>query len=353
MKKTIAVLFGGKGWEHTVSCASAGAVLSWLDREKFAPLPVAITREGDFFLYRGSYDRIADASFAEDRGHLTPTFPVRLSGKCGFLEGRRVREVDGVIPCLHGDFGEDGRVQGLLDCAGLPYVGVGCAAGAVAADKAMTKAIARTLGIPTLPWLLFSGNEGEDEVLRVVRETFGDEDFPALFLKPNALGSSVGASPASSEEDFLDAYRTAARLGRVLVEPMLLHPRELEVAALLTEGVPILSYPGEIDSGAEFYSYEEKYAGDTAKITLTPSLDGETEEALYTYSTSLLSYLGCRGLSRVDYFLTEDGKLYFNEINTFPGFTSISLYPRLMERAGIPPRELLTRLVEAAIDRRL
>lgn len=353
MKKTIAVLFGGKGQEHTVSCASAAMILSWLDRETYDPLPVAITRDGDFFFYRGAYRRIRDADFESDKGNLSPTFPVRLNGKCGFLDVGRVCPVDVVIPCLHGDFGEDGRVQGLLDCAGLPYVGAGCTAGAVAADKAMTKAVAHTLGIPTLPWILFSGKEEEGEVLRTVCETFGRDPFPALFLKPNALGSSVGASPATDEEEFLAAYRTAARYGRVIVEPRLSHPREIEVAALLTEEVPTLAYPGEVDSGTEFYSYEEKYRGDTARITLTPSLDRETEEALYAHTTSLLTYLGCRGLARVDYFLTEDGRLCFNEINTFPGFTAISLYPRLMERAGIPPRKLLTRLTEAAIDRRI
>ncbi|HBJ19254.1 MAG TPA: D-alanine--D-alanine ligase A [Clostridiales bacterium] len=354
MKKTIAVLFGGRGQEHAVSCASAAAILAWLDRERYDPLPVAITREGDFFLYTGATRRIGDGTFPEDKKHLVPTFPARLGGVRGFLDGRRVRSVDAVIPCLHGDYGEDGRVQGLLDCAGLPYVGAGCAAGAVAADKAMTKAVAKLLGIPTLPWLLFTGREEEAEVSERVRAFFGTgEEFPALFVKPDCLGSSVGASPAGGEEEFLAAYRAAARYGRVIVEPRLAHPRELEVAALLTEEVPILSYPGEVDSGTAFYSYEEKYLEDTAKITLSPSLDRETEEKLYAHSASLLSYLGCEGLARVDYFLTEDGTLCFNEVNTFPGFTAISLYPRLMERAGIPPAKLLTKLVEAAIDRRL
>lgn len=353
MKKTVAVLFGGRGQEHEISHASAKAIFAWIDRERFDPFPVWISREGDFFLFRETADVLPDTLDPDAAGRLKPTFPVRLSGRCGFLDGRRIRPVDAVIPCLHGDYGEDGRIQGLLDCAGLPYVGAGCIAGAVCADKAIAKAVARALGIPTLPWLLFRGDEEEGDALSDAKNFFGNGEYSPLFVKPDALGSSVGASPAKTEEEFRTAYRAAARFGRVIVEPLLPHPRELEVAALLTEGVPILSYPGEIESGAGFYSYEEKYRSDTAKITLAPSLDGATEEKLYTYTSSLLSALGCVGPARVDYFLDGSGALFFNEVNTFPGFTPISLYPRLMERAGIPPQALLTRLLEATIDRRL
>lgn len=352
MKKKIAVLYGGRGQEHAVSLASARAILSWLDRDKFDPLPVMITQEGDFFLCRGACVPLPDVVRPDCR--MTPTFPVRLAGVSGFLDGQHILPVDAVLPCLHGDYGEDGRIQGLLDCAKIPYPGAGCTAGAVAADKALTKAAAKSLGIPTLPWLLFSGKESEDEALAAVTETFGDgTSFPTLFLKPNALGSSVGASPVRKKEDFSSAYRAAARYGRVLVEPLLSRPRELEVAALLTGEAPVLSSPGEILSGGDFYSYDEKYRTGTARISLSPTLGEETEARLFADSLALLSLLGCEGAARVDYFLTDDGSLYFNEINTFPGFTEISLYPRLMERAGIPPKELLTKLTEAALDRRV
>ena len=152
MKKKIAVLYGGRGQEHAVSLASARAILSWLDRDKFDPLPVMITQEGDFFLCRGACVPLPDVMRSDCR--MTPTFPVRLAGVSGFLDGRHILPVDAVLPCLHGDYGEDGRIQGLLDCAKIPYPGAGCTAGAVAADKALTKAAAKSLGIPTLPWLL-------------------------------------------------------------------------------------------------------------------------------------------------------------------------------------------------------
>lgn len=352
MKKTVAVLFGGRGCEHGISCATAHSLLSLLDEERYLPLPVGIARDGGFFLTDAPPP--AGKDFVPREGIDRPAFPVRLADKSGFLSDGEILKVDVVLPALHGDYGEDGQIQGLLSSAALPYVGSDTAAGALCADKALTKTVAAHLGIPTLPWLLFSGEESRGELLSRLSEAFPTENgFPPLFLKPACLGSSVGASPALDESAFFSAFEKAARHGKVLVEPYLSPIWELEVAALLTGPAPILSGPAALRSGCGFYSYREKYEADTAEILLSPPLPQATRATVLRFAERLLSALACRDLARVDFFLDSGGSLYFNEINTFPGFTDISLYPRLMAEAGIPPRELLTRLLEAALARRV
>lgn len=352
MKKTVAVLFGGRGCEHAVSCTTARSLLSLLDGERYLPLPVGITKSGDFYLCADPPP--ASGEFLPRAGRDRPTFPVRYAEKSGFLSDGKIREVDVVLPALHGNFGEDGVIQGLLTAAALPYVGADTSAGALCADKARAKTVAAHLGIPTLPWLLFTGEESREEILTRVYETFPvKEGFPPLFLKPDRLGSSVGASFVLDETSLLSALHSTASYGKVLVEPYLSPVWELEVAALLTESAPILSGPAAIRSHEGFYSYREKYETDTAEVLLCPSLPQKTRTEALRYAEQLVRALSCRDLARVDFFLTEDGTLTFNEINTFPGFTDTSLYPRLMAEAGIPPRELLTRLLEAALARRV
>ena len=344
-KNRLALLFGGAGCEHSVSCTSAAAFLSHIDRAANAVYPVGITREGGWYFYTGDEAHIADGSWSADAAHLTPTFPVRIGRESGFRRRGRLLHVDAAIPVLHGDFGEDGVVQGVLKAAGIPFVGCDVTAGALCADKALTKRLAASLGIPVVPYEVAEDGDAE-AVLSAVRRRLC---FP-LFVKPALLGSSVGAAVARTPEEFLPAYRDAARHGKVLIESYLSPIRECEIA-FLDGDLPVLSAPGEIVSAAGFYDFSEKYQSATASVSTCASLPDAVRERMTSDSLRLIRLLGVRDLCRADWFYTADGRLYFNEINTFPGFTDASLYPRLIAGMGISYDALVARLIERAVHR--
>ena len=325
-KKQIALFFGGRGYEHSVSVSGAKNLLSLIDRERYGIYTVFIEKSGKMRLTTPDLE-VGEAVFpilADGRGALLTEAGERLQIDCAF-------------PLLHGDFGEDGTIQGLLASCRIPFVGADTRASAICLDKAATKALAEALGIPTVPWRLLTG--GED---------YTDLELP-LFIKPTGLGSSVGASPAHSRVELIAAIRSAVSLGcgRVLAERLISPIRELECAYFSAQGEQIVSYPGEILCDG-FYSYERKYSTEAAGTSARADVSRELAERMREHTRRLCQAIGVRHLARVDFFLSGDA-LYLNEINTMPGMTASSLYPRLLERSGISPAEAINRMISDAI----
>ncbi len=328
-RKRIALLYGGVGAEHDVSLSGAKYLLGVIDRGRYIPYPVLIARSGEWYA-EGDKSR-----------------PVTLSVGHGrtLFEGDAAVSVRAAFPLLHGDGGEDGKIQGLLDSAGIPYVGCKVAAGAVASDKILTKDVARALGIPTVNGISITSDTEADSARTAAEKSVG---YP-MFIKPSGLGSSIGAHAVHSPEEFATAFRDAVRLGgrRVLIEEFIEERRELECAYLSTKSKQIFTHPGEIISHG-VYDYTEKYSEHSHTATRVRADVQESIAALVReYSARLVSRLGISGLARIDFFLAG-GELLFNEINTMPGFTASSLYPAMIAATGISPTELVTELIEGA-----
>ena len=335
-KRNVCVLFGGMSPEHEVSLRSAEYVLENLDPEKYNVFPVGITKEGDWVLYTGGdYSKL-------------PT--VRGQGLLSFEGDCVVREqVDVVFPVLHGENGEDGTVQGLLQLAGIPFVGPRLAASAVAMDKTLTKLVADNAKIPQAAWQLVTRRDMEKRMDRTLEELEGRFDYP-MFVKPAGTGSSVGVSKVRTREELREALLMAAAYDeKVLVEEFI-DGLEVEVAVMGNDS-PVASVCGEIDSGADFYDYDAKYITDTSVAYVPARLEENVAEQIRDMAVRVYSAIGCRGLSRVDFFVTKkDSRVVFNEINTIPGFTSISMYPKLFAASGIPGKELIDSLIDLAME---
>ncbi len=333
---TVALLFGGRSNEYEVSGRSAATVLTSLRGAGYRVLPIGITRKGSAYLFRGHTDRIRMSTW-EDTASLTPVW-FGPRGEMLTSDGRAYTP-DAVFPVLHGQNCEDGRIQGFLDTWGIPYVGCGTAASVLSWDKALTKRLVRDADIPTLDWVETSRPGAEECILSKL-------EFP-LFIKPCLSGSSVGAACATDPASLTTALDNAACVGgRIIAEPCFTG-RELEVA-VLDDGEMTVSRVGEVVPNNTFYDYNTKYRADTARTYIPARIPERIAAMARNYAARIFEILGCRHLARVDFF-TDDTHLFFNEINTMPGFTSISMYPRLMEDMGIPIPALVTRLVEAAI----
>ena len=345
--RLFAVIFGGAGCEHEISCKSAGSIIITARACGYALLPVGISRSGDFYIYLGEDEKIADGSCFDDERNLVPSFPVRIGGERGFYTSEGIVTVCSALIALHGDYGEDGRVQGLLDCVGRPFTGCDTVTGAVSVDKACTKAVAEALGIPTLPWLLLT--ERDAEAARHLTEE--RLDYP-VFIKPSGLGSSVGASLVKERCEFSEAYGRAFELGhgRVLAELALTDKRELECAYINASGIYAISAPSMIRVGGSSYDFDAKYRNRTAELTVRAELTRECIDTVRNYTERICRALSVRHISRVDYFLSDDGRIYFNEINTFPGMTDGSLYPAMLESLGISAGTMISALLEAPLS---
>ena len=353
MKKlSVCVLFGGRSPEHAVSLRSAESVLNNIDHEKYNIFPVGITREGDWVLFGGTdYSLLPSGQWREHPNNRRAAIsPVRGQGLLSFEGDCVVRErIDVVFPVLHGENGEDGAMQGLLQLAGIPYVGPHVAASAVAMDKTLTKLVADQACVPQAAWHLVRSHElgnHMDNVLDTLENRFS---YP-MFVKPAGTGSSVGVSKAADREALSAALQGASAFDdKILVEEFI-HGREVEVAVMGNDN-PVASICGEIDSGAEFYDYEAKYVTDTSVAYIPARISEEVAEQVRESAVKVYSAIGCQGLSRVDFFVTyEDNRVVFNEINTLPGFTSISMYPKLFAASGIPYSELIDQLLELALE---
>lgn len=353
MKKlSVCVLFGGMSPEHEVSLRSAESVLNNLNKEKYNIFPVGITKDGDWVLYGGTdYSKLPNGEWLHcEANRRAALSPVRGQGLLSFEGDCVVRErIDVVFPVLHGENGEDGAMQGLLQLAGIPYVGPNVAASATCMDKTLTKLVMDCAGIRQAAWQLVKAQElavNPEAVMDAVEKHFS---YP-VFVKPAGTGSSVGVAKAKNREALLAALQNAAKFDQKVLVEEFINGHEVEVAVLGNDA-PAASICGEIDSGTEFYDYDAKYISDCARLYIPARIDEQTAESVRDTAIRAYQALGCRGLSRVDFFVTYEGnEIVFNEINTIPGFTSISMYPKLFAASGIPYSELLDRLLELATE---
>ena len=353
MKKlSVCILFGGVSPEHEVSLRSAESVLNNIDHGKYNVFPVGITKEGDWVLFGGKdYSELPAGTWTENAANRRAAIsPVRGQGLLCFEGDCVVRErIDVVFPVMHGENCEDGAVPGLLQLAGIPYVGPHIAASAVSMDKTLTKLVVDHAGVPQAAWHLVRRSELEHQLERVAEILEKKFDYP-MFVKPAGTGSSVGVSKAANREGLAAALCAAAKFdSKILVEEFI-DGREIEVAVMGNDN-PAASVCGEIDSGAEFYDYDAKYVTDTSTAYIPARISEEVEEAVRELAVKVYSAIGCQGLSRVDFFVTrKDNRIVFNEINTLPGFTSISMYPKLFDASGIPYSQLLDKLLQLAVE---
>lgn len=345
-KLKLAVLFGGCSPEHQVSLQSAHAVLTHLDRDKYDPVPLGITRDGRWFYYSGPVDDLPVGGW---EGHdcvpavLSPDRELHgllLLDSAGFTSIR----LDAAFPVLHGKNGEDGTVQGLLDLAGVPVVGCGVLASAVCMDKDLAHRVAQQAGIPVPPSAVFRA--GED--FTALRERTAGLAWP-LFVKPANAGSSFGVSRITDPSQLFAAVSAALEHdGKVVIEEEV---PGFEVGCAVLGGRELtLGRPDEIELKGGFFDFTEKYDLVTARIHTPARVSPEQEAAIQAMAARVYRALECRGLARVDLFLTPSGELVFNEVNTIPGFTGHSRYPAMMEAAGLPFPQLLDRLIEMAVS---
>ena len=353
MKKlSVCILFGGISPEHEVSLRSAEAVLNNIDHEKYNIYPVGITKEGDWVIFGGTdYSELPAGTWlnnpANRRGAISP---VRGQGLLRFEGDCVVRErIDVVFPVMHGENCEDGAIQGLLKLAGIPYVGPHVAASAVSMDKTLTKLVIDHAGVPQAAWHLVRRNDLAHHVDATIAALENKFEYP-MFVKPAGTGSSVGVSKAADRDALVKALHDAAKFDdKVLVEEFI-DGREIEVA-VMGNGNPVASVCGEIDSGAEFYDYDAKYITDTSTAYIPARIPEDVAEQVREQAVKVYSSIGCQGLSRVDFFVCrKDNRIVFNEINTLPGFTSISMFPKLFGESGIPYSELLDQLLALAVE---
>ncbi|MCL2397278.1 MAG: D-alanine--D-alanine ligase [Defluviitaleaceae bacterium] len=346
-KKVVAVLFGGVSSEHDVSKLSAANIIAALDEEKYFILPIYITKDGRWFLYDGGRDNIKNLQWER---FATPVVLSPDTSHKGLLrlvgDKFKVMHIDVAFPVLHGKNGEDGAVQGLLQLAGIPYVGSGVAASAICMDKAHTKALAIRLGIKQMAHMVFCKNQIEtdiDAVAKAIRYKIG---YPC-FVKPANTGSSVGINQATNKKELVAALQDAIKYDNKAVVEKKALGRELE-CAVLGNDEPMASGVGEITYDTAFYDYEAKYTSKTSRNIIPADVSPHVVDEVRRQSLAVYAALGCRGLARADFFLV-DGQVIFNEINTMPGFTNISMYAKLWRAEGMSYAELVDKLIELAL----
>jgi len=355
MKKIICILFGGESSEYEVSLSSAHAVLSNVDRNRYDIVCIGITRNGAWYRFDGDIEDIRTGQWCADTASLSPVHFCPNDGKLYFqpplIGGTPSPAIrpDAVFPVLHGKFGEDGTVQGLFAVCGIPVAGCGCTASGVCMDKAFTKSIiAADTKIPQADAVTarIADKKDMDVLRRRCEEKFG---YP-MFVKPCAAGSSVGVSKVKDSAHFAMAVEKAfAEDTKILIERAIVGV-EVEVAVLESHSEYFVACPAEIDLGSsEFYDYDTKYISDVSGYYLPARLSAEEETLVRQYALEIFKALDCRVFARVDFFHTKDGFI-FNEINTIPGFTPISMYPKMMIHSGITYAELINRILDAALD---
>ena len=347
---TVGLFFGGRSAEHEVSIRSAATIHAALRQAGYWVVPIGIGRDGAWRympLNGEAFHREVDPRACAVT--LAPGAAGQLLACDGADASRALPRIDVAFPALHGPFGEDGCLQGLLETCGVPYVGAGVLAGAITMDKEVTKRLLMQAGLPVVPYRLHRRGERLP-----TWQAMSDSLGPRLYVKPASLGSSIGTAPADDAAAFERALAGALAHGdKVLVERRVVG-RELECGVMDTEDGPVASVVGEIltASADAFYDYDAKYADDSAaRVEVPARLDAETARRVRGMAVEAFRVLGCRDLARVDFFLGAQGELFVNEVNTLPGFTSISLYPRMFEASGIALRDQVTRLVEHALAR--
>jgi D-alanine-D-alanine ligase len=357
-KLRIALLFGGRSGEHEVSLMSARSVLSALDSEKYEITQIGITKDGVWIAGENLLDTMCKGQTEDENLNQVVIIPdqyhnriwkIQIEDNSWILEP--LADVDVVFPVLHGTFGEDGTLQGLLELADLAYVGAGVTGSSVGMDKGVFKDVMRANDIPTVESVIVLRSEVEMNTEAVICQAEDVGPYP-LFVKPANLGSSVGITKCNNRADLGEGLMEAAAYDRRVLVERGLNAREIEVSVLGNDA-PQASVPGEVLPSREFYSYESKYMDGTSSLLIPASLPEETTEKIRQMAVTAFKAIDCAGMARVDFFVEKaTGKIYLNEVNTIPGFTSISMYPKLWEASGLTYTKLVDRLVELALERK-
>lgn len=340
MKKKVAILFGGQSTEHEVSRASATSVLKNIDLDKFEVYIIAINKEGKWFQYTGTIDKIESGEWEKDE------FYKEANGETVLFN----REVDVVFPVMHGLYGEDGTIQGLCRLVNLPCVGPGVMSSAVCMDKVYTKYVLENFGVRQADYVIVKSCEylkNKDIAIKSVEEKL---KYP-VFIKPSNSGSSVGISKAHNKDELDKGLEFAIKFDRKILVEKTINAREVEVAVLGNDEVRA-AIPGEIIPANEFYDYEAKYSNAESKLLIPAALNEEKLEMVRQEAIRIYKFLDCAGMARVDFLVDKDTEeVYLNEVNTLPGFTKISMYPKMWEASGVSYRDLITELIELAMER--
>ncbi|MDH6224787.1 MULTISPECIES: D-alanine--D-alanine ligase family protein [Streptomyces] len=366
-KPRVAVVFGGRSSEHGISVVTAGAVLRAIDRTKYDVLPIGITREGRWALTADEPDRMAitdrvvpaveELAESTEGGVVLPVDPANrevVYSEPGSVS-KTLGEIDVVFPVLHGPYGEDGTLQGLLELSGVPYVGAGVLASAVGQDKEYMKRVFTSFGLKVGPYVVIRPREWEQDpaaARKKIVDLAGDHGWP-LFVKPARAGSSIGITKVDDLSGLDEAIAEAQFHDPKIIVEAALVGREIECGVLEFEDGPRASVPAEIPPAQShsFYDFEAKYIDSAAGIVPAPLTPEETAR-VQRLAVEAFEAASCEGLVRADFFLTEEGEFVINEINTMPGFTPISMYPRMWEESGVSYTELVDRLLQAALRRR-
>lgn len=351
-KKVFAVCFGGASSEHEVSCVSAAWVVDNIDAEKYDVLKIGITKQGVWFLYKGSTEDMRSGNWVNDKENLFPCVISPCTVQHGIFVFNKAEgtfstvRIDVVFPVLHGKNGEDGTIQGLFTLAGIPFIGANTYSSAVCMNKHTSKLLVSAAGnVELADWICLKKRYMDTEKALKWASVKG---YP-LFVKPACAGSSVGVSKVKNDAQLIEAVNEAfLHDSTVLIEEAIVG-KEIEVAVLETKEGIMASRCGEIDPAADFYDYNAKYVNGTSTHYIPARIPAETEEKVRDAAKEIFALLDCNGLSRVDFFVCADGRIVFNEINTLPGMTAISLYPLLMANSGINGKQLMDKLFESAV----
>ena len=361
-KLRVGVMFGGRSGEHEVSLMSARSILRALDPLKYTVTQIGLTYEGNWMvgedvleaLSQNRVDQLSPAFIIPDprwRG----LYQIHHQAQGDLLQC--LAELDVVFPVLHGPFGEDGTVQGLLEMADMAYVGAGVVGSAVGMDKGVFKDVMRAHDIPVVDWMIVNRSQIEQDVEQVIQQAMRLADFP-LFVKPANLGSSVGITRCNTRSDLFEGLYEAIRFDRrVLIEHGVAQAREIEISVLGNEN-PQVSLPGEVLPSREFYSYEAKYIDNRSQLLIPAPLSPELTRRIQDLAVRAYQAIDCAAMARADFLLEkgssagETGNLYLGELNTIPGFTNISMYPKLWEASGLAYPALVDRLIELAMERK-
>ncbi len=352
-RKNVLVLFGGCSPEHEISRNSAATIIANLPEDRYNVMPVYITAEGKWLLYDGSIDNIKNVPW-EKFGTPAILSPDRVNRGLLRIVGEKVKylPVDVAFPVLHGANGEDGAIQGLFELSGIPYVGCGVLASAVSMDKAVTKVIISSIGIEQAAYYVLTAADiaTNPNALKGLKQSLARKGCYPCFVKPANAGSSVGITRVKDKKELEPAIEKALMFDRKIVIEQGIDCRELECAVLGADHDVEASVVGEIVPSDDFYSFDAKYNSSASKTLVPADISEEISDEVRKQAVAIFKALGCRGMARVDFFLEkETNKIYFNEINTIPGFTSISMYPMLWQHCGVELPVLLDRLLQIAL----
>ena len=355
-KLKIGIIFGGRSGEHEVSFCSATSIIKAIDKDKYTVVPIGITKEGRWISPQDSELALQSGRIEGENTVILLNNPsgkalVRIDNNQRLDKGSALEKLDVIFPVLHGPYGEDGTVQGLLELANIPYVGAGVAASAISMDKDLMKTIFQQKGLPILKWLTIKRKDwhkDKEEILSLIQKSF---EYP-LFVKPTNLGSSVGITKVHKKEELEKAIDLASSYDRkILIEEGLEEVREIE-CSVLGNDEPRISVVGEVKPAGEFYDYDSKYIDEETQLIVPADLPDGVSQEVQEIALKAFKAIDAAGMARVDFFVTkEENKIYLSEINTIPGFTSVSMYPRLWEVSGISYTDLIDRLIQLALER--